>query len=61
MPGWRPTATFTPTHILAEPAEPRAVSDAPISADDVRRFDTGLPAIVDAWIAARFGGDAGLR
>ena len=56
-----PDGDLHATHILAEPAEPRATSDTPVSADDVRRFDTGLPAIVDAWLADRFGGDAGLR
>jgi hypothetical protein len=35
---------------LAEPAEPRAIADAPVTADDIRRFDTELPAVVDAWI-----------
>lgn len=37
---------------LAEPAEPRAIADAPVSAEDIRRLDTNLPAVVDAWIAA---------
>ena len=36
---------------LAEPAEPRAVTDAPITADEIRRFDADLPAIVDAFVA----------
>jgi serine/threonine protein phosphatase 1 len=35
---------------LAEPAEPRAIADAPITAEAVRRFDADLPAIVDAWV-----------
>lgn len=37
---------------LVEPAEPRAIADAPVSAEDIRRLDTNLPAVVDAWIAA---------
>ena len=37
---------------LAAPAEPRSVADAPVTTDDIRRFDSGLPAVVDAWIAS---------
>jgi len=37
---------------LTEPAEPRAVTDAPITAEEIRRFDADLPAIVDAFVAA---------
>ena len=40
---------------LAEPAEPRSIADAPVTTDDIRRFDSGLPAIVDAWIASGVG------
>ena len=36
---------------LTEPAQPRAIADAPVSADDIRDFDARLPAIVDAWVA----------
>ncbi len=36
---------------LAEPAEPRAIADAPVSAEEIRRFDASLPALVDAWVA----------
>lgn len=36
---------------LAEPAEPRAIADAPITADEIRRLDADLPAVVDAWVA----------
>jgi serine/threonine protein phosphatase 1 len=35
---------------LTEPVEPRAIADAPITADEIRRFDAVLPAIVDAWV-----------
>lgn len=38
---------------LTEPAEPRAITDAPVSADEVRRFDADLPAVVDAFVASR--------
>lgn len=38
---------------LTEPAAPRAIADAPISAEAIRAFDAALPAIVDAWVAAR--------
>lgn len=37
---------------LAEPAEPRAIADAPVSAERIRQFDAELPARVDAWIDA---------
>jgi hypothetical protein len=40
---------------LAAPAEPRSIADAPVTRDDIRRFDRGLPAIVDAWIASGEG------
>jgi hypothetical protein len=36
---------------LSEPAEPRAIADAPISAEEIRTLDTDLPAVVDAWVA----------
>jgi diadenosine tetraphosphatase ApaH/serine/threonine PP2A family protein phosphatase len=38
---------------LSEPAEPRALPDAPVTPDDVRAFDAALPAVVDAWVAAQ--------
>jgi hypothetical protein len=34
---------------LGEPAEPRAIADAPITAEQVRHLDAILPGIVDAW------------
>ena len=37
---------------LAAPAEPRSIANAPVSIEDIRRFDRGLPAVVDAWIAS---------
>jgi serine/threonine protein phosphatase 1 len=40
---------------LAAPAEPRSIADAPVTSDDIRRFDSGLPGIVDAWIASGVG------
>ena len=36
---------------LAEPAEPRALADAPVTAEEIRRFDADLPSVVDAWVA----------
>jgi serine/threonine protein phosphatase 1 len=39
------------TAFLAEPAEPRAIADAPITRERIRRFDEELPSIVDAWVA----------
>jgi hypothetical protein len=35
---------------LAEPAAPRAIADAPISAAEIRRLDAELPPVVDAWV-----------
>jgi diadenosine tetraphosphatase ApaH/serine/threonine PP2A family protein phosphatase len=40
---------------LSEPAEPRVIADAPVTPEDVRRFDAALPAIVDAWVASLHG------
>jgi serine/threonine protein phosphatase 1 len=37
---------------LAEPAAPRAIADAPITAEEIRRLDADLPAVVDAWVPA---------
>jgi serine/threonine protein phosphatase 1 len=36
---------------LAEPAQPRAIADAPITAEEIRQLDAELPALVDAWVA----------
>ena len=47
-----PGPDLSGTTFLAEPAQPRAIADAPVSPDEVRRFDATLPAIVDAWIAS---------
>ncbi len=38
--------------VLSEPAEPRAIADAPIDADAILHFDATLPARVDAWVEA---------
>jgi hypothetical protein len=38
---------------LSEPAEPRAIADAPVTAQEIETFDARLPAIVDAWVAGR--------
>jgi hypothetical protein len=35
----------------AEPGEPRAIADDPVSAEEIRRFNADLPALVDAWVA----------
>jgi serine/threonine protein phosphatase 1 len=37
---------------LAEPAEPRAIADDPLAAEEIRRLDADLPAVVDAFIEA---------
>ncbi len=31
------------------------IADAPVSAEEIRRFDAELPAVVDAWVARRQG------
>ena len=46
---------------LAEPAEPRAITDAPVTPEEIRRFDAELPAIVDAWVAVNGPGASGRR
>ena len=38
---------------LSEPAESRLIADAPVSAEEIRRMDAHLPAVVDAWVATR--------
>jgi serine/threonine protein phosphatase 1 len=45
----RDTRTYT------EPAEPRAVRDAPVTSDEIAVLDAGLPAVVDAWWEAARG------
>lgn len=45
------------THYLAEPAEPRAIADAPVSTEDIRQFDATLPGIVDGWLDGTTVGD----
>lgn len=37
---------------LSEPAAPRAIADAPVTADEIRQFDAALPPIVDRWVEA---------
>jgi serine/threonine protein phosphatase 1 len=44
---------------LHEPAEPRALPDAPVTAEEIRQFDAGLPAVVDAWVASQQVPDRG--
>jgi diadenosine tetraphosphatase ApaH/serine/threonine PP2A family protein phosphatase len=47
-----PDRELAEAQFLAEPAQPRTIADAPVSAEDVRVFDATLPGIVDAWIAS---------
>ncbi len=49
LPGKGPLEEAT---FLAEPAQPRAVVDAPVTPERIRRFDAELPALVDAWVAS---------
>jgi diadenosine tetraphosphatase ApaH/serine/threonine PP2A family protein phosphatase len=46
---------------LAEPAAPRAIADAPISAEEIRRLDADLPAVVDAWVPSHAPSGPGSR
>lgn len=46
---------------LVEPAEPRAIADAPVPLEEIRRLDATLPAIVDAWIAGVTARPSGTR
>ncbi len=50
-----PEAGLGDSLFLHEPAEPRAVTDAPVTAEQIRQFDAALPAFVDAWVAGRQG------
>lgn len=47
-----PGAELGDAAFLAEPAEPRAVADAPVTPERIARFDAELPPIVDAWVAS---------
>ncbi len=46
---------------LSEPAEPRAIADAPITAEEIRRLDATLPSIVDTWVPANAPSTPGSR
>ncbi len=37
------------TRFLQEPVEPRAIADAPVTAEEIREIDDGMPAVVRAW------------
>jgi serine/threonine protein phosphatase 1 len=50
-----PDGDLDESTFLTAPAEPRSMADAPVTTDDIRRFDSGLPGIVDAWIASGVG------
>lgn len=45
------TGDLRDTAYASEPAEPRAIGDAPLSPGAIRDFDAELPGVVDAWIA----------
>ncbi|HYM84283.1 MAG TPA: metallophosphoesterase [Candidatus Dormibacteraeota bacterium] len=51
----RPGMALADADFLVEPAEPRAVTDAPVPPERIRRFDAELPAIVDAFVARTRG------
>ncbi len=48
----RPGEELREAMFLAEAAEPRAITDARVTSEEIRRFDAELPAIVDGWVAA---------
>ncbi len=45
--------------VLSQPAEPRAVADAPVTAEMIRRLDEGLPPVVNAWLDRRSSSGGG--
>ena len=50
-----PDGDLGASSFLTAPAERRSSADALVTSDDIRRFDSGLPAIVDAWLASGDG------
>lgn len=46
-----PARALRDATFIVQPAEPRAIADAPVTPEEVRRLDATLPAIVDSWIA----------
>ena len=50
-----PEGDLAASEFLDEPAEPRALADAPVTPEEIRQFDAALPPIVDAWVAAQQG------
>jgi serine/threonine protein phosphatase 1 len=50
-----PEGALSESDFLHEPAEPRAIADAPVTPEQILQFDAELPAFVDAWVAARQG------
>jgi Calcineurin-like phosphoesterase len=48
-----PEGALGDSAFLHEPAEPRAIADAPVTPEQILRYDAELPAFVDAWVAAR--------
>jgi Calcineurin-like phosphoesterase len=50
-----PDGPLEDSRFLHEPAQPRAIADAPVTPEQILRFDARLPAFVDAWVAARQG------
>ena len=45
-----PGAALADARFIAEPVDPRLAADTPISAEEIRALDAGLPAVVDAWV-----------
>ena len=49
-----PGAPLADATFLSTPTQPRAVADAPITLDEIRRLDAELPGIIDAWSAGKY-------
>jgi hypothetical protein len=47
-----PGRELTEALFLSASAQPRALADAPVTPDEIRKFDADLPAVVDAWYDA---------
>jgi serine/threonine protein phosphatase 1 len=50
-----PGAALAEATFVSAPTEPRTIADDPVTADQIRELDQGLPAVVDAWMDAREG------
>ena len=52
LAGLEPGRELAEAVFLSEPAQPRVLADAPVTVEEIRKFDADLPAVVDAWYDA---------